>query len=128
MNKQVLKGFNDHFMEMVEDIERVFPEDNDITTVKNAFSELRKANPKMIIKVFKENIVDIYREQIQEENIDFFINKDYKKDLGETNNSDYILNKIDILRNPVKNMELSEQKKIIKYLQNLSKLCDIYFK
>tara|TARA_B100001769_G_C22112606_1_gene602519 strand:+ start:20425 stop:20811 length:387 start_codon:yes stop_codon:yes gene_type:complete len=127
MSTQVLKGFNDHFMEMVEDIERVFPEDNDITTVKNAFIELRRANPKMTIKVFKENIVDIYRQQIQEENIDFFINKDYKKDLGETNNSDYILNKINFLRNPVKNMELAEQKKIIKYLQNLSKLCDIYF-
>ena len=59
MNKaQILKGFNDHFMELVLDIERVFPDDNDISTVKNSFVELRKANPKLVIKVFKEQIYD----------------------------------------------------------------------
>ena len=46
MNSEVLKGFIDHFMELVEDIERVFPDDNDISTVKNSFIELRKANLK----------------------------------------------------------------------------------
>ena len=40
MNSQILKGFNDHFMEMVEDIERVFPDDTDISTVKKSFTEL----------------------------------------------------------------------------------------
>ena len=47
---QILKGFNEHFTEFVEDIERVFPDDNDIATVKAAFVQMRKANPKLIIK------------------------------------------------------------------------------
>ena len=126
MNSQILKGFNDHFMELVEDIERVFPDDTDISTVKNSFTELRKANPKMVIKVYKEQIVNLYRNQIEAGNIDFFIDKDYKKDVGNIQDSEYILNKINILRDPVRNMEKADQQKVIKYIQNLSKLCDAY--
>jgi len=126
MSSQVLKGFNDHFMEMVEDIERVFPDDTDISTVKNSFAELRKANPKMVIKVYKEQILNIYRNQIEGGNIDFFIDKDYKKDIGNIKESEYILNKINILRDPVREMEKEDQDKVIKYIQNLSKLCDVY--
>ena len=126
MNSQILKGFNDHFMEMVEDIERVFPDDTDISTVKNSFTELRKANPKMVIKVYKEQILDLYRKQIESGNIDFFIDKDYKKDVGNIQDSEYILNKINILRDPVRDMEKEDQNKVIKYIQNLSKLCDAY--
>ena len=126
MNSQILKGFNNHFMELVEDIERVFPDDTDISTVKNSFTELRKANPKMVIKVYKEQILDLYRDQIENGNIDFFIDKDYKKDVGNIQDSEYILNKINILRDPVRNMEKEDQQKVIKYIQNLSKLCDAY--
>lgn len=125
---QILKGFNDHFMELVLDIERVFPDDNDISTVKNSFVELRKANPKLVIKVFKEQIYDIYNNQIEDGNIDFFINKNYQKDIGNIADSEYILNKINILRDPVRNMDKTDQEKVIKYMQNLSKLCNIYHK
>ena len=131
MNSQVLKGFNDHFMEFVEDIERVFPDDNDISTVKNSFMELRKANPKIIIKVFKKQFMDLYSSEIENGDIDFFINKDYKKDignmLGNMADSEYILKKIDLLREPVKNMQKSDQENVIKYIQNLSKLCEVYY-
>ena len=126
MNSQILKGFNDHFMEMVEDIERVFPDDTDISAVKKSFTELRKANPKMVIKVYKEQILDLYRKQIESGNIDFFIDKDYKKDVGNIQDSEYILNKINILRDPVRDMDKEDQNKVIKYIQNLSKLCDAY--
>jgi len=124
----ILKGFNDHFMEMVLDIERVFPDDNDISTVKNSFVELRKANPKLVIKVFKEQIYNIYNNEIEEGNIDFFINKNYQKDIGNIPESEYILNKINILRNPVRNMDKNDQDKVIKYMRNLSKLCNLYYK
>jgi hypothetical protein len=123
---QILKGFNDHFVEFVEDVERVFPDDNDISTVKESFIQMRKANPRLVIKAFKEYFLNKYRCEIESGNIDFFINKDYNTDLSVVGDSDYILNKIDVLRNPVKNMNKEDQTKVIKYIQNLSKLCDIY--
>ena len=123
---QILKGFNDHFVEFVEDVERVFPDDNDISTVKESFIQMRKANPRLVIKAFNEYFLNKYRSEIESGNIDFFIKKDYNTDLSVVGDSDYILKKIDVLRNPVKNMNEDDQNKVIRYIQNLSKLCDIY--
>jgi len=123
---QILKGFNDHFVEFVEDVERVFPDDNDISTVKESFIQMRKANPRLVIKAFNEYFLKKYRSEIESGNIDFFIKKDYNTDLSVVGDSDYILKKIDVLRNPVKNMNENDRNKVIKYIQNLSKLCDIY--
>lgn len=123
---QILKGFNDHFVEFVEDVERVFPDDNDISTVKESFIQMRKANPRLVIKAFNEYFLNKYRSEIESGNIDFFIKKDYNTDLSAVGDSDYILKKIDVLRNPVKNMNENDRNKVIKYIQNLSKLCDIY--
>jgi hypothetical protein len=123
---QILKGFNDHFVEFVEDVERVFPDDNDISTVKESFIQMRKANPRLVIKAFNEYFLNKYRREIESGNIDFFIKKDYNTDLSVVGDSDYILKKIDVLRNPVKNMDEEDQNKVITYIQNLSKLCDIY--
>ena len=123
---QILKGFNDHFVEFVEDVERVFPDNNDISTAKEAFIQMRKANPRLVIKAFNEYFLNKYRKEIESGNIDFFINKDYNSDFSVVGDSDFILKKIDVLRNPVKNMNKEDQTKVIQYIQNLSKLCDIY--
>ena len=123
---QILKGFNDHFVEFVEDVERVFPDNNDISTAKEAFIQMRKANPRLVIKAFNEYFLNKYRTEIESGNIDFFINKDYNSDFSVVGDSDFILKKIDVLRNPVKNMNNEDQTKVIQYIQNLSKLCDIY--
>ena len=123
---QILKGFNDHFVEFVEDVERVFPDNNDISTAKEAFIQMRKANPRLVIKAFNEYFLNKYRTEIESGNIDFFINKDYNSDFSVVGDSDFILKKIDVLRNPVKNMNKEDQTKVIQYIQNLSKLCDIY--
>jgi len=37
-----------------------------------------------------------------------------------------ILEKIDCLRGPVRNMNNEDQQKVMKYLQNLTKLSDMY--
>ena len=125
---QILKGFNDHFVEFVEDIERVFPDDDDISTVKASFIQMRKANPKLVIKAFNKYFLKIYRSEIECGNIDFFIHKDYNTDLSVVGDSDYILKKIDVLREPVKNMNSVDREKVVKYIQNLSKLCDVYYR
>ena len=125
---QILKGFNDHFVEFVEDVERVFPDDDDISTAKASFIQMRKANPKLVIKVFNKYFLKVYRGEIESGNIDFFIKKDYNTDLSVVGESDFILKKIDVLREPVKNMKSDDREKVVKYIQNLSKLCDVYYK
>ena len=125
-NRQVIKAFNDHFVEFLEDIQRVFPDDPDIATLKNSLIAMRKANPKLIILTFKECVSGVYHKEIDRGDLEFFINKDYGKDMGEGSISNAVLKKIDCLREPVKQMNDDDQKKAIKYIQNLTKLCDLY--
>ena len=118
----ILTAFNDHFSEFINDVHLVFPEDADILSAKNALTAIRKANPKMIVKIWKTFIVDKYKTEIEAGSIDFFINKDYSSDLTVADNSDKIMSSINRLREPVKNMTPEDQVKTMKYMQNLSKL------
>jgi len=122
----ILNAFNDHFMEFVSDIINVFPDNTDIVSAKNSFALIRKANPKLIIKIWKSYVVDKYGAEIHLGNISFFIDKDYANDLTNAENSDKIIEAINRLRNPVKMMSAESQQKSMKYIQNLTKLCVAY--
>jgi hypothetical protein len=126
MSAQILTAFNDHYIEFVNDICRVFPEDADIAAAKNSFILIRKANPKMIIKIWHKYVVEKYHDIIDQDDVSFFINKDYSTDLSAAENSDKIMEAINRLRNPVKMMTPEDQKKVMKYLQNLKKLSVLY--
>jgi hypothetical protein len=125
MTTNILTAFNDHFEEFVNDVHRVFPDDPDILTAKNSFLAARKANPKLIVKIWKLYVVSKYRAEIESGNIEFFINKDYKNDVSISPYSDKITESIDRLRDPVKKMNLDEQAKTMKYIQNFTKLSDL---
>ena len=73
MSNNILTAFNDHFFEFVSDVQSVFPNDTDILTAKNALVLVRKANPKLIVKIWKSHVVGKYRDEIQAGNIDFFL-------------------------------------------------------
>lgn len=127
---QILSAFNDHFTEFVEDVQLVFPDNVDIATLHSAISKVRKANPKLIIKAFNEHVIASYSDEIERGDINFFIDNDYKKDimnLGMAGSSNAILDKIDCLRQPVRDMGEEDQQKVMKYIQNLAKLCKMYF-
>jgi hypothetical protein len=121
----ILSAFNDHFMEFINDVQSVFPEDNDILTAKNALIAIRKANPKMIIKIWREFIVNKYRNEIESGDISFFIDKDYSSDISNAKNSDKIMDSINRLREPIRNMAKDDQEKTMQYIQNLTRLSDL---
>jgi hypothetical protein len=122
----LLAAFNDHFVEFLTDIQRVFPDDVDVLTAKNALLAIRKTNPKMIVKIWTKFIVGEYKKEIDAGDIAFFINKDYTKDIATAASSDKITESIDRLRNPVKQMSAEDQAKVMKYIQNLTKLATLY--
>lgn len=125
MSNNILTAFNDHFAEFVADVQIVFPEDTDILTAKNALLTIRKANPRMIVKIWNTFIVGKYKGEIEAGNIDFFINKDYSNDVLTSQHSDKIMESIDRLRKPIKQMTPEDQAKTMKYIQNLTKLASM---
>lgn len=122
----ILSAFNTHFVEFLEDVATIFPEDRDIKKAKTSLEMLKKANPKMIIKVWREFIVNKYKEQIEAGDISFFLSKDYSGDVNGASDSSRIMESIERLRGPISNMGADNQEKTMKYIQNLTKLCEMY--
>jgi hypothetical protein len=122
MATNLLTVFNDHFAEFVGDIQSVFPDDTDILTAKNALLAIRKANPKLLVRIWIKYVVTPYKQQIDAGDIEFFVAKDYSSDLERSDHADKIMESIDRLRSPIKQMSPENQAKTMKYIQNLSKL------
>jgi hypothetical protein len=121
----ILTAFNNHFDAFINDVQTVFPDNADILTAKNALSSIRKANPKMIVKIWITYIVGKYKAEIDAGNITFFINKDYSADVSSSQYSDKITESIDRLRGPISQMSSENQAKTMKYIQNLTKLAEL---
>ena len=68
----------------------------------------------------------LMRQEIENGDLNFFINKDYSQDVSSADNSKKIMDSIDRLRGPVKLMTKENQDKTMKYIQNLTKLATIY--
>jgi hypothetical protein len=98
----------------------------DLAAAKNSFIMIRKANPKLIIKIWQSYVIEKYKDNIDAGDISFFINKNYGDDLANTENSDKISEAIDRLRDPIKMMSIEDQAKTMKYIQNLTKLSTMY--
>jgi len=128
MNKdQVVDTFNKHFMEFIIDIERVFPNDSDILSVRKTLSKSLFIMPKTLIRMFNDYFVAMYSTEIDSGDLTFFIENDYRSKHGYKKTDDvWIIDKIDILREPVRNMSQEDKEKVIQYLKNLKKLSDLY--
>lgn len=117
--KTLLTAFNNHFLEFVNDIACVFPKNKDIKLSKNVVSTLKAANPRLIIRIWKEYVSDPYSKKIEEEDISFFIEKDYSNDVTYIESNGYIKKSIDRLREPIRKMGKENQDKSMKYMKIL---------
>jgi hypothetical protein len=122
----LLRSFNTHLFEFLDDIIRIFPDNLEIQTAKTSFQTIKRANPTAIVKVWFSYIYMPYRQVIDSGDIQFFFQKDYSEDLSVLQNSSEIIKIIDTLREPVSNMSETEKEFTMKYLQNLSKLSMMY--
>lgn len=125
--KLILKTYINQFDEFLDDTLRLFPKDTDIRYCKTSFNIIKKTNPKMIIKTWKLYIADKYKKQIEDSDVDFFMSKNYTDDLVDVSNSQYVIKTINRLKKPIAKMDDNNKNKCMKYLQNLSKLSELYF-
>jgi len=124
--KTILRTFNTHLFEFLDDVIRIFPDNLDIQTAKTSFYAMKQTNPTIIIKTWMQYIYLPYKETIDSGNIDFFFNKDYSEDLVNVANSKEVLKIVDTLRWPISSMTEQQKSFTMEYLQNLSKLSLLY--
>ena len=123
----ILKAFNNQFEEFLEDVEVLFPNNTDIKTSKTGLTMLRKADPKMIVSVWYRYICSKYEDEIEKENLDYFLTKDYSSDLKmDEGAANKVLEGSAKIREPLRHLDVVNRKKTIQYLKNLNQLSKIY--
>lgn len=123
----ILKAFNNQFEELLDDIEIIFPDNNDIKTTKTGLLMMRKANPKMLVSVWYRYICMKYEKEIENENLEYFLTKDYSGDLNmDQGSASKVLEGIDKIRVPMRELQQENKKACIQYLKNLNQLSKIY--
>jgi hypothetical protein len=128
MNKSdILSGFNSHLNELLESLIEVIPDNTELKTAYTSISTLRKANPRLVIPIWKTYVLDKYETNIIEGNLEYFLNKDYTEDIKDTGNAVIVLEKINVVKNTIKTLDKDNLDKTILYLQNLTKLCKAYY-
>ena len=122
----VLRAFNKHFFEFLDNIITILPGEQDIMKGKVSFESIKKMNPTIICKTWYTFVYAPYKEVIDQGDISFFFEKDYSSDLNNVANSAEIMGIIDKIRVPIKNMDGVNKEHCAKYIQNLSKLSAVY--
>ena len=122
----VLRAFNTHLVEFLDDIITIIPGNVGLVTTKNSFEMYKKANPTLLIKIWYSYVYMPYAEIIERGDLDFFITKDYSEDLSYLHNSKNILNAIDTLRGQIKEMSETNRNHSLEYIRNLCKLSNMY--
>lgn len=120
----VMKAFLNQFTEFVVDVQSVFPDNPDIDSAKTALMLMKKTNPRMLMNAWVTYIMGPYNDKIEKGDIGFFLDKDYTQDLEYMGNK--VMQKVDTLRGPVREMGAENQAKSMKYIQNLTKLAKLH--
>jgi hypothetical protein len=79
----------------------------------------------MLIQLWKTHITLPYKDKIYAGDIEYFLNKDYKEDIG-AKYADTIETAIQDLRKAIREMSQENIQVSLKYITNLCKLSDLY--
>jgi hypothetical protein len=121
--------YNAHILEFIRDIQSVYPDDLNIQITKTAAYAASIVNPKIMIRSWRDTVVQPYKDEINRGELDFFIDKDYDNDLqylDDDKKARSIMKGINNLREPIKRMTVHNKNKSMKYVQNLTKLANMY--
>ena len=121
----LIKVFNNHLLEFLDDVITIFPDNTDIQTGRTFIVGIKKVNPKKILDIWKRYVNDLYQKEISEGNMDFFLNKDYTQDLQYTTGN--VIGIINDIKIQLRDTSKENQEKALKYVQNLCKICNLYY-
>jgi|TARA_B110000259_G_scaffold184211_1_gene230800 hypothetical protein len=77
--------FNSKIIEFLNDLIKIFPDDNDFKMYKNGISLVKLADEKKPLQLYKLFVNDKYKENILTKNEEFFLSHDYNEILTNDN-------------------------------------------
>jgi len=122
----ITKAFNKILFEFLDEVIAIVPENADIKHTRLFLDMMRMANPSMILKLWYTNLSVPYAAQIERNDLSFFIDKEYQEEASYLPNASEVLQGIDKLRKPVREMSDSNKETSMKYIKKLSNLSVLY--
>ena len=134
MNKsKLLRSFNEHFEELFNYLDKVIPNDENISFMKGTVKKVKKVNPCLVAQAWIPHVVVPYGQEILNGNYDYFLNKNFEEDITRVQNSkytafdsSYVLEVIEDLKLKIRVMEPEHIQQSMKYLANLCQLSVLY--
>ena len=129
-NKPILlKTFNKQLTEFIDDVSQIFPGEKDVIVLSTFMKTVMYGKPRAIIEVWYNYITLKYNKEIEDGEIEYFLNKDYSEDLQSSPGSSETLDTINKLRTTIKLAfdQKENREKTIKYMQNITKLANLYY-
>ena len=126
----IVKLFISQFMDFIDDIIYVFPDDKRLIRLRTFIRVFSKINPKSLVMAWKYYVTDKYKAVLNESDsndiIEFICSKDYSEDLeleGET--EDVTKKFIENMREPIRQLSDHNKEKTVRYLSNLIKISEL---
>lgn len=123
----IVKSFNMLLMEFIDEVILVFPNDYSLKTGRLAIKAIKKANPSLLVRYWYEYVCVPYSKEIESGNIDFFIEKDYSEDMKVFSDPGYFVKAIDKFRQPIREMDMENKERALRYVQQLCKMSFLYY-
>jgi len=122
----IITTFNKQFGECLDDISTLYPNDTKLKKYRTYVESIKKMNPSLLIKSWRLHVTDKYELQIEQGDLDYFLNKDYKDDLVHLEKTKPLDEIIDEIRTKIKEMTEENRARSFNYIQNLTKLSKLY--
>jgi hypothetical protein len=121
----IQKAFNTLFFDFLKDVMTVYPDNKEIKYAHDSFDTLKRMNPPIIIRAWYSFVYMPYSTHINGGDLDFFLNKDYKEDIGYEGTEEFLV-MIDKVRNPLRALDDKNKEHSREYLRKLNKLSEIW--
>jgi hypothetical protein len=122
------KVFGEHLADFYDELIKLYPTNNELRAGKTMVDTFKKYNPRKLIECWRNLVARPYGDEVMKGNLNFFMTHDFEKELNygkwdRKTNEDW-MQEIKVL---VQTMNEENLKKSIKYFQNLTKICNLYF-
>ena len=121
------KVFNSVFIQFLNDVILIVPDNADIQTAKCYLETLNFIYPTCVIEIWFNHIYSPYKDVIETGDlVSFVINKDYKNDLAQLEDANQVLSVFEKLKPCIREMTEHNQSISVDYIRKISKLSAVY--
>ena len=119
----LVKLFNSHIIEFIEDLSVIVDDDSELLAIKRKIKTLIRISSSQPIKIWNDNCSK-YDNEIEKKNYEYFLNKSYIKDIR---NDDMLLSLFEKYKTQFSHETKENKEKIMQYIYNLNKISKIYY-